>query len=86
MWSIIVFLAVGALSGWIACKIIGLKGSLLLNIIVGIAGAAVGQLAGKLLDIYTGFLTFSVGSVLSAVIGALILAFVVALVLKKKGK
>ena len=68
--AIIIFLAIGAVAGWLAGVIYSDAGfGLVGNIIVGILGAII---AGALLP---GFLHFSgiVGQIISAAIGAIIL-------------
>lgn len=83
IWDILVFLAAGAIAGWIVCKITNVRGTLLFDVIIGIVGAIAGNLLGKVLHIYTDFLKLNVGSILSAVVGALVLAFVFNLLTKK---
>lgn len=79
--SFILFIAIGALVGWIAGNIV--KGSgfgLLGNIIVGIVGAVLGGFVFGLFGITTGgFL----GSIVMATIGAVILLYLISIV--KKG-
>ena len=75
--SVICTVAVGALAGWIADKIVDSeKSGLLFYTLFGIAGAVVGWLLGGLLGIHTGFLKLTFGSVASAVVGACIISFV----------
>ncbi len=79
--SLIVFLAIGALVGWLAGNIV--KGSgfgVLGNIIVGIVGAVLGGFIFGLFGITTGGL---LGSIIMATIGAVILLYLVTMV--KKG-
>jgi uncharacterized membrane protein YeaQ/YmgE (transglycosylase-associated protein family) len=77
--ELIMFLVIGALAGWIAGKI--MKGGgfgLIGNVVVGVVGAFIG---GQLLG--TGlFPGFFVGSLITAVIGAAILLFIVGLIKK----
>jgi uncharacterized membrane protein YeaQ/YmgE (transglycosylase-associated protein family) len=76
--SLLVFLAIGAVAGWIAGQLMRGGGfGLLVNIIVGIIGAVIG---GKLFDL-AGITTGGglVGSLITAVIGAAVLLFVVGL-------
>ena len=85
LMSILIWLLLGAVAGWAAGQI--MKGSglgLVGNIVVGIIGSFLGGwLAGQLG--ITGSETggFSVASVITAIIGASILLFVVGLVKKK---
>jgi uncharacterized membrane protein YeaQ/YmgE (transglycosylase-associated protein family) len=80
--GLIIFLALGALAGWLAGNL--MKGGgfgLLGNIVVGILGAVIGGFAFGLLGIETDSL---IGSILTATAGAVILLLIVGLV--KKGK
>jgi len=78
--SIIIFLVIGAVAGWIAGNI--MKGGgfgLLGNIIVGIIGAIIG---GWLFG-FLGFATTGIiGSLITAIVGAVVLLFVVGLIKK----
>ena len=77
MWSIICTVAVGALAGWIADMIVKSgRSGLLFYTLFGIAGALVGNLLGNLVGIPTSFLRLSLGSILSAVVGACIISFI----------
>ncbi|MCI5221376.1 MAG: GlsB/YeaQ/YmgE family stress response membrane protein [Candidatus Electrothrix sp. AR4] len=78
--SLLIFLALGALAGWLAGNIMKGGGSgLLVNMIVGIIGAVVGGWAFGLLGITANGL---IGSLVTAVVGAVILLFVVGLIKK----
>jgi uncharacterized membrane protein YeaQ/YmgE (transglycosylase-associated protein family) len=74
--SIIIMLIVGAIAGWLAGQIVrGFGFGLLWNIVIGIVGAFIGVwLLTKL-----GFVPFAgfVGSIVNAVIGAVILLLIV---------
>jgi uncharacterized membrane protein YeaQ/YmgE (transglycosylase-associated protein family) len=76
--SIIGWIVIGALAGWIASMITGRNEEMnwLENIVVGVVGALVGGfLYGVLTDAdYTS--SFSIGTLLVAIIGATILLFV----------
>ncbi|WP_434926287.1 GlsB/YeaQ/YmgE family stress response membrane protein [Shewanella sp. HL-SH2] len=78
--SLVIFLVIGALAGWLAGNIMKGRGfGVIGNIIVGIVGAVLGGVVFSLLGITTGgFL----GSVIMATIGAVILLFVISLVKK----
>ena len=76
--SIIVWLIVGGLAGWIASKIAGTDAQQgwVMNIVMGIVGAFVfGAIARALFDSDGAFLDFSIVSLIGAIIGALILSF-----------
>jgi uncharacterized membrane protein YeaQ/YmgE (transglycosylase-associated protein family) len=78
--SLIIFLAIGALVGWLAGNIV--KGSgfgVLGNIIVGIVGAVLGGFVFGLFGITTGGL---LGSIIMATIGAVILLYLVSIIKK----
>jgi uncharacterized membrane protein YeaQ/YmgE (transglycosylase-associated protein family) len=78
--SLIMFLVIGALAGWLAGQL--MKGSgfgLVGNIIVGIIGAMIGGFLFGMLGISAGGL---IGSLITAVIGAAVLLWVVSLVKK----
>ena len=78
--SLIIFLAVGALVGWLAGIIVTGRGfGVIGNIIVGIVGAVLGGFVFGLLGITTGGL---LGSIVMATIGAVILLFIINLVKK----
>jgi uncharacterized membrane protein YeaQ/YmgE (transglycosylase-associated protein family) len=78
--SLVIFLAIGAVAGWLAGVI--MKGGgfgLLGNIIVGIVGAVVGGfLAGAIGLTASGL----IGSILLATAGAVVLLFIIGLVKK----
>jgi uncharacterized membrane protein YeaQ/YmgE (transglycosylase-associated protein family) len=74
--SIIIMLIVGAIAGWLAGQIVrGFGFGLLWNIILGIVGAFIGVWLLRQL----GFLPFSgfIGSIVNAVIGAVVLLVIV---------
>ena len=78
--SLIIFLAIGAVAGWLAGYL--MKGGgfgLLGNIIVGIIGAVVGGFVFGLLGIAAGGI---VGSIITATVGAVILIFSVRIIKK----
>jgi uncharacterized membrane protein YeaQ/YmgE (transglycosylase-associated protein family) len=83
MGSIIFWLIFGGLVGWVASKIMGTdrQQGLMLNIIVGIVGAMVGGFLWGLIDSNPApYRFFSIGSWLTAIIGACILLYLVGLV------
>jgi uncharacterized membrane protein YeaQ/YmgE (transglycosylase-associated protein family) len=78
--SLLIFLAIGALAGWLAGTL--MKGGgfgLLGNIVVGVIGAVVGGWVFGLLGITASGM---IGSFITAVVGAGILLFIVGLVKK----
>lgn len=74
--SILVWIVFGALAGWIASIIMKTSGSLLTDIIVGIIGAFIG---GYVFNFFgrSGVTGFNLYSLLVAVIGAIVLLFIV---------
>ena len=79
--NLLIFLVIGATAGWIAGLL--MKGGgygLLSNMVIGVLGAFL----GKFLFGYLGF-SFEglVGTLISAVLGAVILVFIVSLIKKR---
>ena len=73
--SLLIFLAIGAVAGWLAGTLMRGGGfGLVGNIIVGIIGAVVGGFAFGLLGITT---TGLLGSIVTATVGAVILLLIV---------
>ena len=78
--SLIGFLIIGLLAGWIAGEIMKGKGfGLVGNLIVGVIGAFLGGFLFQQLGIVAGGL---IGSLITAVVGAGVLLFVVGLIKK----
>ena len=78
--SIIIFLAIGAVAGWLAGVI--MKGGgfgLLGDIVIGIIGAVVGGWLFGFFGITAGGL---IGAIITATVGAVVLLFVVRLIKK----
>ena len=78
--SLLIFLAIGAVAGWLAGII--MKGGgfgLLADIIIGIIGAVIGGLLFGLLGISVGGL---IGSIVTATVGAIALIFLIRLLKK----
>jgi uncharacterized membrane protein YeaQ/YmgE (transglycosylase-associated protein family) len=77
LWSILVWIVIGGLAGWVASMIVGTNRSqgLLGNIVVGIVGALVG---GFIIGLFggAGFTGFNLWSFLVALLGAVILLFI----------
>lgn len=71
---------IGGLAGWVASMIMKTDGSMgiLMNIVVGVVGAIIGNLLLPLLGV-SGTTGFSIWSFVVALIGALVLLFLVRL-------
>ena len=81
MLSILAWIIVGAIAGWLASLIMGGGFGLIGNIIVGILGAFVGGwLSGVVFNLPYAVTGFNLTSVLIATGGAVVLLFVVNLV------
>jgi len=81
MVNFIVWIIVGAIIGWVASMIMGTRGGLLVNIIVGIVGAFI---AGLVLTPLLGIGTinqnnFSFPALIVSLLGAIILLAIVSL-------
>jgi uncharacterized membrane protein YeaQ/YmgE (transglycosylase-associated protein family) len=78
--DLLIFLAVGALVGWLAGLIVKGRGfGLIGNIVVGIVGAILGGYVFGWLGITTGGLA---GSIIMATIGAILLLYIIRLIKK----
>lgn len=78
--SLLIFLAIGALVGWLAGTIVKGKGfGVIGNMIVGIVGSVLGGFLFGLIGITAGGL---LGSIVMATIGAVILLYIVNLIKK----
>ena len=76
----IIFLAIGALAGWLAGNIMKGRGfGVIGNIVVGIVGAVLGGVLFSLLGITAAGL---IGSIITATVGAIVLLYIVSLVKK----
>ncbi|HNR87116.1 MAG TPA: GlsB/YeaQ/YmgE family stress response membrane protein [Spirochaetota bacterium] len=75
MWSFIVFLVIGIIAGWLAGLIFKGRGfGLIWDMVIGVAGSFIGGFVFKLIGVGAyGFL----GSVFTAVVGALLLLFII---------
>ena len=78
--NILIALLLGAISGWLAGKIMKSEGSLLRNIILGIIGGVLGSVIFELVGISSNNI---LGTILVSVAGACLLIFVVRLITKK---
>jgi uncharacterized membrane protein YeaQ/YmgE (transglycosylase-associated protein family) len=74
LWTIITWIILGALAGWIASMLTGTDSRVSgwMNVVVGVIGAFIGGLALQLLGVNLGT-GFSLGSLLTAILGAVIL-------------
>lgn len=78
--SLIIFLVIGAVAGWLAGLIMKGRGfGLLGNIIVGIIGAILGGFLFGVLGIVAGGL---IGSIVTATVGAVVLLFLISIIKK----
>ncbi len=78
--GLIIFLAIGAVAGWLGSTI--MKGGgfgLIGNMVVGVVGAVIGGYVFGVMGISAGGL---VGSIITATVGAIILLFMVRLIKK----
>lgn len=71
-WTIVSWIILGGLAGWIASMITGAREGGLMNVIVGIIGAIIGGLVLQLLGA-TPPSGFNLASLLTAILGAVIL-------------
>lgn len=80
--SIIVWIVIGGLAGWIAGMIMKTQGSLVKNIIVGIIGALLG---GFLMSFFgaEGFTGFNLWSFLVALLGSVVLLGILNMLTKR---
>ncbi|MBD1572151.1 MAG: GlsB/YeaQ/YmgE family stress response membrane protein [Vibrio hibernica] len=72
--SVIMFLFIGAVAGWLAGQI--MKGSgfgLVGNIIIGIVGSFIGGMAFSMLGLSSGGV---IGSIVTATVGAVVLLYI----------
>jgi uncharacterized membrane protein YeaQ/YmgE (transglycosylase-associated protein family) len=75
--GIIVWIIVGAIAGFVASKVLSGKGmGLLWDIVVGILGAFLGGWLASLVGLPVDTGTFTIGGLLSAFVGAVILLVV----------
>jgi len=74
MVNILISIALGAVSGWIASLIMNTRGGLIRNIILGVVGGFVGGYVFKLLELsINGY----VGTIVVSVVGACLVVFIV---------
>jgi len=85
--SLVVWIVLGAVAGWIAGMIMKTgTGSILTNVIVGIVGAFVGGWIASLVGVGGETGGFSIVSVITAVVGACALLFILGIVQKGRAK
>ena len=84
--TILIWLAFGALVGWVASLIMGKNGKmgLLANIIVGLVGSVIGGWLANLLHIADGQAIFTFAGAAMSVLGAVVLLFIINPFVKKK--
>ncbi len=81
--GIIIWLVLGAVAGWLAGMIMKTgSGNVVANIIVGIVGAFLGGWLASTLGISSATGGLSIASIVTAVIGACVLLFVLGLIQK----
>jgi uncharacterized membrane protein YeaQ/YmgE (transglycosylase-associated protein family) len=78
--SILAWIVVGIIAGWLAEKITGSNHGLLTNLIVGILGAFIGGFLMSNLFGYRYTEGFNFASILVATLGAVVLLFILGLV------
>ncbi len=84
MIGLLLFLVVGLAAGWLAGKIMGEGFGLIGNLVIGVIGAFIGSfLYNKLTSSVVGWGEFSIMGLVTAVVGAMVLLWVVSLVKKK---
>lgn len=76
---------IGGLAGWIASKMMGTDASMgvVANVVVGVIGAVVGNLLLPVFGV-SGTTGFSIWSFVVALVGALVLLFVVSLFTRRR--
>lgn len=81
--SIIVWIVIGGLAGWVANMIMKTDGGLVKNIVVGIVGALIG---GFIMSFFgaAGFTGFNIWSFIVALIGSVVLIWVINLLTRSK--
>lgn len=84
IWNIIIWIVVGALGGWLASLIMRRDGSMgaVGNIVVGVIGAFIGGFVLSALDIGGDMGELNIASILTSLVGAIILLAIVNLVNK----
>ena len=75
LWTITTTVLLGALVGWLAGKIMKVKGGFWFNCVLGIAGSAAGRFLASLIGISAK--SFSLGGVIISVAGACLVVWLV---------
>lgn len=77
--SLLIYIIFGGLVGWIASMLMGTDGQqgIVLNIVVGVVGAALGSWIFSLLGLSGSITGFNIGSFVVAIVGAVVLIAVV---------
>ncbi len=78
----LIYLAIGAVSGWLGSKLIGSSTGLLANIALGLLGSVVGGylLGSRLSSMVGGGL---IGTILTAALGAALVLFIYNLIIRR---
>ena len=73
--SLLIYIIFGGLVGWVASMLMGTDGQqgILLNVIVGVVGAALGSWIFSLLGLGGSVSGFNIGSFVVALVGAVVL-------------
>ena len=72
--KLLIAIALGAVSGWIASIIMNTKGGLIRNIILGVVGGFVG---GWVFSLFNFSINGYVGTIITSVVGACLVVFIV---------
>lgn len=70
--SIIVFIILGGVVGWLASQLLGREEGLVGSIVIGIVGSFIGSLVSQLLTSGSSYLTLSWSGFLWSLVGAII--------------
>ena len=81
--GIIGAIIIGILAGWIAEKVMHRNHGMLVNLVVGVAGAFLGSLIANMLGIGTG--AGVIPSLVVATVGAILLLFLLGLIKGRRG-
>lgn len=85
--SLIIWLVLGAVAGWVAGMIMKTgSGSIITNIVVGIVGAFLGGWLASLVGLGSQTGGLSIVSIITAIVGACALLFILGVVQKGKSK
>jgi uncharacterized membrane protein YeaQ/YmgE (transglycosylase-associated protein family) len=78
--NLLIFIAIGAVAGWLASLVMGGGGGLLTNMIIGVIGSFLGGFLFNFFGITAG--AGLVGVIITAVVGAIVLIFLLRLLRK----